>query len=103
MHEHYHFSHPSLRKLEEVIIKLEPLADQDGLVGFLCNVDNAKTLAGFAKELADAVTDYQARVASPTAASYKHLVRYQYSKQCMRGQGTSMMIPRTSVVIPRTC
>jgi len=47
------------RKLEGVITKLEPLSEQHVLLKFLCNVDNAKTLAGFIKELADAVTDYQ--------------------------------------------
>ena len=56
MHQH---TYPSFRKLEEVISKLEPLSDQDAVVGFLRNIDNAKTLAGFVQELADAVTDYQ--------------------------------------------
>ena len=55
----YQFTHPPLRKLEGVIAKLEPLSDQHALVGFLRNVDNAKTLTGFVQELADAVTDYQ--------------------------------------------
>ena len=48
-----------LRKLEGVIAKLEPLSDQHVLVGFLNNVDNAKTLLGFVQELANAITDYQ--------------------------------------------
>ena len=55
----YRFTYPSLRKLEAVIAKLEPLSDQNALVGFLRNVDNAKTLTGFVQELANAVTDYQ--------------------------------------------
>jgi hypothetical protein len=59
-------SHPSLRKLEGVIVKLEPLSDQHALVRFLCNVDNAKTLGGFVQELADSITDYQVRAVSPT-------------------------------------
>jgi hypothetical protein len=56
-------AYPSLRKLEGVIAKLEPLSDQHALLGFLRNVDNAKTLTGFVQELADAVTDYQVRAA----------------------------------------
>ena len=53
------FVYPSFRKLEGVIAKLEPLSDQHGLIGFLRNIDNAKTLTGFVQELADAITDYQ--------------------------------------------
>lgn len=48
-----------LRKLEGIIMKLQPLIEQHVLVGFLHNVDNAKTLTGFVRELADAITDYQ--------------------------------------------
>ena len=55
----YRFAYPFPRKLRGVITKLEPLSRQHGLVGFLQNVDNAKTLAGFVQELADAITDYQ--------------------------------------------
>ena len=57
---------PPLRTLEGVITKLEPLADQHALVGFLRNVDNTKTLTGFVQELANAVTDYQVRAATHT-------------------------------------
>ena len=60
-------AYPSLRKLEGVIAKLEPLSDQHALVRFLRNVDNAKTLTGFVQELANAITDYQVRADSPTA------------------------------------
>jgi len=60
------FAHPSLRKLEVVTAKLEPLSEQHVLLGFLCNVENAKALNGFVQELADAITDYQVRVAGPT-------------------------------------
>ena len=42
-----------------VMAKLEPLTEQHALMKFLHNVDNAKQLAGFIQELADAVTDYQ--------------------------------------------
>lgn len=55
----YQFMYPSIRKLEGVIAKLEPLADQHAFIGFLRNVDNAKILTGFIQELADAITDYQ--------------------------------------------
>ena len=53
------FTYPSLRKLEGVVAKLEPLSDQHRLIKFLRNIDNAKMLTGFVQELADAVTDYQ--------------------------------------------
>ena len=53
------FAYPSLRKLQGVVMKLEPLSKQHGLVRFLHNVDNTKTLAGFVQELADAIMDYQ--------------------------------------------
>ena len=55
------------RKLEGVIAELERISDQPRLIMFLNNVENAKTLAGFIQELADAVTDYQVRATSPTA------------------------------------
>ena len=59
-HEHIsRCANPSLRKLEGVVMKLEPLSDQRGLKRFLHNIDNSKTLTGFVQELADAVTDYQ--------------------------------------------
>ena len=48
-----------LRKLKGVIAKLEPLTEQHALIGFFQNVDNAKILAGFVQELADAIMDYQ--------------------------------------------
>ena len=50
---------PSLRILGGIIAKLEPLTEQNALIGFLRNVDNAKILTGFVQELADAITDYQ--------------------------------------------
>jgi len=48
-----------LRKLKGVMMKLEPLTEQHMIVGFLCNTDNAKILAGSISELGDAITDYQ--------------------------------------------
>ena len=53
------FVHPSPRRLEGIVAKLEPLSKQDGLLKFLRNTNNAKTITGFVRELADAVTDYQ--------------------------------------------
>ena len=50
---------PLLRKLEQVIAKLEPLSKQVVLVRFLHNVDDAKALTGLIQELADAITTYQ--------------------------------------------
>ena len=40
-------------------MKLEPLSDQHALVGFLHNVDDAKTLTGLVQELANGIADYQ--------------------------------------------
>ena len=54
-----HIAYPICRKLETVIAKLEPLSEQHVLVGFLCNVNNSKTLTGFVQELANAIMDYQ--------------------------------------------
>ena len=62
-----HFTYPSPRKLEGVIVKLEPLSEQHALVKFLRNVENAKTLTGFIQELANAIVDYQVQqTATPT-------------------------------------
>ena len=95
------FPHPSFRKLEGVIAKLEPLSDQHALVKFLRNIDIAKTLGGFVQELADAITDYQVRVASPIVVLTERPARFPYNKGCMGGRGKSMMTPRTSMARPR--
>lgn len=58
-HKYIPVAYPSLRKLKAVIMKLEPLTKQHALLGFLHNLDNAKILAGFIQELANAITDYQ--------------------------------------------
>jgi len=42
-----------------VIVKLEPLSEQNVFLKFIRNIDNARTLTGFIQELADAITDYQ--------------------------------------------
>jgi len=55
----HQFAHPSPRKLERVIAKLEPLSKQHVLIGFLHNADDAKVLAGLVQELANAIMDYQ--------------------------------------------
>ena len=52
-------AYPALRKLDGIIMKLEPLSEQHALLKFLQNVDNAKTLSGFVEELAAAITYYQ--------------------------------------------
>lgn len=98
----YYFAYPSLRKLEGVIAKLDPLSDQHVFVGFLCNADNATTLTGFVQELANAVTDYQVWATSPTAIFNEHQARSQHCKEYIKGQGTSSVIPRTSLVKQRT-
>ena len=95
-------SYPSLRKLEGVVAKLEPLSDQNALIRFLRNVDNAKTLTGFVQELSNAITDYQVRAASPAVITNKHPIRFRYNKECTRGQGISMMTPRASATILKT-
>ena len=95
----YLFAYPSLRKLEGVVVKLEPLSDQHVLVRFLRNVDNAKTLTGFVQELADAITDYQVRAASPNVIFDEHPIRFRCNKECTRGREISMMIPRASATI----
>ena len=95
-------SYPSLRKLEGVVAKLEPLSDQNALVRFLRNVDNAKTLTGFVQELSNAITDYQVRAANPAVIINKHQIRFRYNKECTRGRETSMMIPRASAMMPKT-
>ena len=92
---------PPLRKLERVMAKLEPLSDQHGLVQFLRNVDNTKTLTGFVQELADAITDYQVRIADCTLVFTEGLARFQFNKECTRGQGSSLEIQRTSSKIQR--
>jgi hypothetical protein len=92
----YQFTYPSLRKLEGVIARLEPLSDQRALVRFLRNVDNAKILTGFVKELANAITDYQVRAADPSVIFSDRPPRFRYNKECTKGQGKSMTRPRTS-------
>ena len=70
MGPYYQFTYPSPSKLDGVIAKLEPLSDQNVLVGFLRNIDNARTLAGFVQELANAIADYQVRATSFAVVFY---------------------------------
>ena len=51
-------------------MRLEPLSDQNALLGFLRNVDNAKTLTEFVQELANAIIDYQVCAAYPVLARF---------------------------------
>jgi len=43
----------------DVVIKLEPLSEENGLLKFLRNEDNAGLLNGLVQDIAHAVTDYQ--------------------------------------------
>ena len=98
----HHVAHPSLRKLEGVLEKLEPLSDKHAIARFLTNVDDAKTLSGFVQELTNAITDYQVRVASPNVILDEHPARFPYNKEFTRAQKTSAMTPRTSAMTPST-
>jgi hypothetical protein len=44
-----------------VVVKLEPLSEQCGLLKFLRNEDYTGLLNGFVQDIAYAVTDYQVR------------------------------------------
>jgi hypothetical protein len=73
-------------------------------------------LGGFVQELADAITDYRVRVAGLTVALTERPARFRCNKECTRGRGKFMTIPkmstarpgksgtipRTSIVTPRT-
>lgn len=65
MHKYTAVCLSSFRKLDGVVAKLEPLSEQHALLGFLRNVENAKSLAGLVQELSDAIADYQVRASSP--------------------------------------
>lgn len=43
----------------DIVVKLEPLSEQNGLLKFLRNEDHAVSLNGFVQDIANAVTDYQ--------------------------------------------
>ena len=45
----------------DVVVKLEPLSEQNGLLKFLRNENHAGLLNGFVQDIAHAVTDYQVR------------------------------------------
>ena len=99
------FTYGSFRKLEGVVVKLEPLSDQHAIIRFLRNADNAGTLTGFVQELANAVADYQVRAAGPTTINTERPSRFHYNKECTRERGKFMTKPRTSItsiVIQRT-
>ena len=50
-----------VRKLENVLRELEPLAEQSKVVGFFSNVKDADKLVGLAEDIRDAMMDYQVR------------------------------------------
>ena len=56
------------RKLVRIVTKLGPLSEQHGLLGFLNNVDHAKTLNGFTQDLVYAITNYQVCVMKSTVS-----------------------------------
>ena len=85
-----------LRKLEEIIAKLEPLSKPDSLLKFLRNVDNARTLMGFIQDLANAITDYQVGFVSPSMIFTEQPTRSQYKMGWMKGQGASVIMPTMS-------
>jgi hypothetical protein len=47
------------RRLADVVVQLEPLSEQNGLLRFLRNGDHAASLSGFVQNIAYAITDYQ--------------------------------------------
>ena len=50
-----------VRKLENVLRELEPLAEQSKVAGFFSNVKDADKLVGLAEDIRDAMMDYQVR------------------------------------------
>jgi hypothetical protein len=54
----------------DVVVKLEPLSEQSGLLKFLRNEDYAGLLNGFVQDIAHAVTDYQVRGRKRTVQGY---------------------------------
>jgi len=43
----------------DIVVKLEPLSEQNGLLKFLRNEDHTALLNGFVQDMACAITDYQ--------------------------------------------
>ena len=54
------------RKLARIIVNLEPLSQEHGLLKFLKNVDRVDTLNGLIQDMVYAITDYQVRVTDLT-------------------------------------
>lgn len=50
-----------IRKLNDVLLELKPLAEQEIVAGFFNNVENADTLGGLVENIRDAVMEYQVR------------------------------------------
>ena len=61
---HYSTAMTVRRKLARIIVNLEPLSQEHGLLKFLKNADRVDTLNGFVQDLAYAITDYQVCVAN---------------------------------------
>ena len=52
----------------DVVEKLQPLSEQNGLLKFLRNEDHAGLLNGFIQDIVHAVADYQVRSRTEPAA-----------------------------------
>ena len=58
------------RRLVDVLEKMEPLSEQNGMLKFLRNGDYTGLLNGFVQDISNAVTDYQVRSRMRTVKSY---------------------------------
>ena len=54
----------------DILEKLEPLSEQNGLLKFLRNEDHAGLLNGFVQDITQAVMDYQVCVPKRTVGRY---------------------------------
>ena len=58
------------RRLMDILGKLEPLSEQNGLLKFLRNEDHAGLLNGFVQDIVQAVMDYQVCAPKLTVRRY---------------------------------
>ena len=58
------------RRLTDILGKLEPLSEQNGLLKFLRNEDHAGLLNVFVQDITQAVMDYQVYVPKRTVGRY---------------------------------
>ena len=49
----------TIRRLENILQELDPLAEQGKIMGFFTNVKNADKLGGIAGDIHDTIMDYQ--------------------------------------------